>query len=112
MAWQMIPTDSSPNCRKNALLTIAGERKMLAFFFRFNPIGEYWTMDVARAETGETLLTGVPLVCGEGAAMDLLRQLSYLAIGRAACVPVSDGLARDRPGEAGLGTDFELCWEG
>lgn len=112
MAWQMIPTDSSPNCRKNALLTIAGERKMFAFFFRFNPIGEYWTMDVARAETGETLLTGVPLVCGEGAAMDLLHQLSYLAIGRAACVPVSDGLARDRPGETALGTDFELCWEG
>ena len=51
MAWQMIPTDSSPNCRKNALLTIAGERTTLAFFFRFNPIGEYWTMDVARAET-------------------------------------------------------------
>ena len=49
---------------------------------------------------------------GEGAAMDLLRQLSYLAIGRAACVPVSDGLARDRPGETALGTDFELCWEG
>ena len=44
--------------------------------------------------------------------MDLLRQLSYLAIGRAACVPVSDGLARDRPGETALGTDFELCWEG
>ena len=68
--------------------------------------------NVARAETGETLLTGVPLVCGEGAAMELLRQLSYLAIGRAACVPVSDGLARDRPGETALGTDFELCWEG
>ena len=69
-------------------------------------------LDAFRAATGETLLTGVPLVCGEGAAMDLLRQLSYLAIGRAACVPVSDGLARDRPGETALGTDFELCWEG
>ena len=112
MIWQIVPTDSSPNCRRNALLSIGGVKTLLALFFRYNPAGEYWTMDVARAETGETLLTGVPLVCGEGAAMDLLRQLSYLAIGRAACVPVSDGLARDRPGETALGTDFELCWEG
>ena len=112
MIWQIVPTDSSPNCRRNALLSIGGVKTLLALFFRYNPAGQYWTMDVSRAETGETLLTGVPLVCGEGAAMDLLRQLSYLAIGRAACVPVSDGLARDRPGETALGTDFELCWEG
>ena len=112
MAWQMIPTDSSPNCRKNALLTIAGERKMLAFFFRFNPIGEYWTMDVSRAETGETLLTGVPLVCGEGAACDVLRQHAYLALGRAAVVPAGGGAENGRPLENELGTDYVLCWEG
>ena len=112
MAWQMIPTDSSPNCRKNALLTIAGERTTLAFFFRFNPIGEYWTMDVARAETGETLLTGVPLVCGEGAACDVLRQHAYLALGRASVVPAGGGAENGRPLENELGTDYVLCWEG
>ena len=111
MSWQIVPLMAKQNNSVNVQLDLK-KRATYLLFFRFNPIGEYWTMDVARAETGETLLTGVPLVCGEGAAMDLLRQLSYLAIGRAACVPVSDGLARDRPGETALGTDFELCWEG
>ena len=60
MIWQIVPTDSSPNCRRNALLSIGGVKTLLALFFRYNPAGEYWTMDVSRAETGETLLTMAP----------------------------------------------------
>ena len=69
-------------------------------------------MDVSRAETGETLLTGVPLVCGEGAACDVLRQHAYLALGRAAVVPAGGGAENGRPLENELGTDYVLCWEG
>ena len=112
MIWQIVPTDSSPNCRRNELLSIGGVKTLLALFFRYNPAGEYWTMDVSRAETGETLLTGVPLVCGEGAACDVLRQHAYLALGRAAVVPAGGGAENGRPLENELGTDYVLCWEG
>ena len=109
MAWQMIPTDSSPNCRKNALLTIAGERKMLAFFFRFNPIGEYWTMDVSYAASGEKLVSGVPLLPGEFPAEDLFRQLGYLDLGACGIVPLAD-TATDRPSYTNIASEFAMVW--
>lgn len=112
MAWQIVPADSAANCRRSALVSVGGVKTALSLFFRFNPIGGYWTLDIARAETDETLLTGVPLVCGEGTAFDILRQFSHLALGRAAVVPASDALETGRPLETNLGTDFVLCWEG
>lgn len=112
MAWQEVPVDSRPNCKKNVRLELGGKRRTLSFFFRFNPVGRFWTMDLSDAETGAALVTDVPLVCGEGNAANLLHPYAYKAIGRAVVAPRSDAEGTDRPGLDGLGTEYLLCWEG
>ena len=39
MIWQIVPTDSSPNCRRNALLSIGGVKTLLALFFGMVLVG-------------------------------------------------------------------------
>lgn len=111
MKWQIIPVDESPDCRRNVLVEIGGERRTLAMRLRFNPIGGYWTMDIADADTGAALLCGVPLVGGAYPAANLLRQYEHLGLGAATLAPLSKTHA-DRPGPDDLATAFALCWGG
>ncbi len=108
--WQVVPTSSKANNTFNVLLSIDGENRFVQLFLRYNPMGQYWTMDVTDGYTGEMYFANLPLVTAEGdPAANLLRQLSYFGLGCCAVVRISEASA-DRPGLDSLGTDFALVW--
>ena len=108
--WQVVPTTSKPNNSFNVLLSVDDANRFLQLFLRYNPIGEYWAMDVFDGYTGNIYIANMPLVTAEGdPASNLLRQLEYLGLGCCSIVRVSEGSA-DRPGLDSLGTDFALVW--
>ena len=108
MAWQIVPLMAKQNNSVNVQLDLK-KRATYLLFFRFNPIGEYWTMDVSFAASGEKLVSGVPLLPGEFPAEDLFRQLGYLDLGACGIVPLAD-TATDRPSYTNIASEFAMVW--
>lgn len=108
MAWQIVKTGSKPDNIMNVALNLK-ERVTYRIRLRYNPVAEYWTMDVSRPATGESIVCGVPLVCGGAAAADLFRQMQYLGIGSCGIFPRSS-TEGDRPTAFNLESDFLLVW--
>ena len=102
-----LPVTSSPNQSFTSTLNVNGENITLGFFLTFSEIAGYWLLDITRA--GSFLLSGIPLVPGTGAAVNLLRQHEYLRIGELYVVNASN-VAESWPGSSSLGTDWVLLW--
>lgn len=108
MAWQSVPLMRKQNNTMNVQLDLAS-RVTYQLFFRYNPIGEYWTMDVYNAAGDEPIVCGVPLLTGDFPAADLFRQMEYLGIGSCAIRPLTD-VSTDHPGLVNLAAEFEMYW--
>lgn len=68
---------STPN--QTIIYSIPGENKniSLGVLLSFNTQAKYWTMSLSDPVTGNSIVTGIPLLCGH----DLLEQYQYLNIG-------------------------------
>ena len=107
---QVIPLMSTPNQTLSCKVRIDdGTQINLKFFLNFNEIARYWTMDVTNADINARYLTGIPLVPGDYPAGNILAQYSYLKIGSAYMVKLSD-LIDPLPQPNNLGTEWFLVW--
>ena len=110
MSWHEIPLDTTPDQEFHITVEANGQNIPLILHIRYNTEGQFWKMDISDGRTAKMLISGVPLVTGEYPAADLLRPFSYLGIGSAMVLNVTDATERDIPGLFDLGTDFILLW--
>jgi hypothetical protein len=106
---QIIPVDNSPNQNFQCSLSVDGSNIDLEFDFSFSEIASYWLMRITDPATKIILIDSVPLVCGQGKALNILSQYEHFGIGSAYLINM--GVATDYPDSTNLGTDFILVWE-
>jgi len=110
MAWYLIPLDAIPNQEISVTVEVGEENVALILNLRYNTEGEFWKIDISDGNTGNMLISGVPLLTGEYPSADILRQFKYVGIGSALIVRLSDGARGDFPDIDNLGTDYVLVW--
>ena len=88
---------------------INGVSTYLLLTFRYNYIGEFWSLTIADSSQ-KTLVSNVPLVTGHKGAQDLLRQLGYIGIGSAYVVNLVDNPTTDIPNFENWLSEFDLWW--
>ena len=103
----MIPLTTDPNNRFRCVVPVDGENLFLEFFARYNPIAEYWMMDISD-DYGNCLASCIPLITGQYPVANLLEQYNFLGIGAAVMVPV--GMAKGEPAADNLGSEFVMVW--
>lgn len=106
----LIPLDSTPNKSFSCLVPVDGVNRSFSLHLAYNLVGEYWTMDIGDADTGEALVTALPLLSGEYPAANLLEQWACLGIGSAVIVPIGIATAESDPDLTNLGADYALVW--
>lgn len=113
MAWGTVPLDSYPDQEIDIVVDVDDETAVdLILHFSYNSEGDFWHLDITRADSGEMLLSNAPMLTGEYPAADLLGQFQHLGIGSAVIVRMTDGIDLDYPNLDTLGTDFLLVWGG
>jgi hypothetical protein len=106
----IIPVSNTPNQRFSVKVPLGDANKHLGFFIYWNEIAEYWQMTLRDEDEGVELINGLPLVTGQGEAVNLLEQFDYLKVGKAYIIKVSKSSLRDYPGLNDWGRNFVLAW--
>lgn len=107
--YLIIPLTNDPNQNFVCTIPVDGKNIDLAFNISYNAIAKYWVMRISDAITGKIILDSIPLVTGEYPSANLLEQYSYLGIGSAILVKVSNS-DLDFPDDKNLGNNFLLAW--
>ena len=90
-------------------MSVDGNSIRLSFYVRFSEVAGYWLIDIGNATTGLPLVASVPLIPGNYPSANILGQYSYLAIGSAYVVNITN-TDEEWPSETTLGTDWQLWW--
>ena len=106
----IIPLTTEPNQQMQVELSIDGKQHSFLLTIRYNVVGAYWNMDIAKSDTGEQVLVGIPLLASEYPAANVLEQHSYLEIGAMYVVKINESIKQENPDVTNLGTDFVLVW--
>ncbi len=106
----LIPLTTEPNQQMQVKIPIDNKNISFLLTIRYNSIGEYWNIDIAEGNTGEILLSGLPLLASEYPAANVLEQYSYLHIGAMYVVKINASVKQENPDVTNLGTDFVLIW--
>lgn len=110
MAWHEIPLDTYPNQEFRITVEVGEENVDLILHLQYNTEGDFWRMDISDGNTGDMLISGVPLLTGEYPSADLLQQFEYVGIGSAIVLKMTETAAGDYPDIENLGTDYILVW--
>ena len=105
---QIIPLTSEPNQTMVVQLYVNGTTINIRLSFRYNEVANYWVMSVTDPETGDDIVTSIPLICGDYPCADLMGRFSYKRIGSAYLLNM--GSSMDSPDSTNLGDDFQLIW--
>lgn len=106
---QEVPVTNKPNQRFDCILEFDGKSVTYQFDFRFNEVGQIWMMTITDPVTGEYILDSIPVLGGIDDLSDLLYQYTYLGLGSAFVINVSN-VPKDSPNDRNFGTDFKLLW--
>lgn len=109
MAAQLLPITSSPNQTMQALLAINGQALVLDLRVYYNSGAQFWAMDIAD-QTGNPLISSVPLLTGVWPSSNILAPWDYMQIGACYIVNVS-GSVTDIPNANNLGSGFIIVWD-
>jgi hypothetical protein len=109
MSQQIVPLTNNPNQTLQVVLAIDGTSVTLRLHVTYNSMSGYWVMDIAD-KSNNPLIVGIPLICGNYPAANLLAQQRYMSIG--ACYIINYAqVPTDSPDATNLGTDFLLLWD-
>ncbi|MGM9571232.1 MAG: phage baseplate plug protein [bacterium] len=108
MSLSIIPLQPIPNYCFKSKVPVDGMNKNLTFKLTYNLIAEYWLLEL-KDEQNNVLLSAIPLIPGEGKALNILEQYSYLQIGAAYIVPV-ESINEEYPSINTLGSKWALVW--
>ncbi len=106
----MIPLTTEPNQQMQVKVPIDNKNISFLLTIRYNSMGKYWNIDIADGNTGDIILSGLPLLASEYPAANVLEQYSYLKIGSMYVVKVNASILQENPDVSNLGTDFILIW--
>jgi hypothetical protein len=106
---QILSLNNSPNQSLRAALSVNGQSLTLNLGLRYNTQAGFWVMDIAD-QTGNPLVSSVPLLTGAWPAANILAPYDYLGIGSAYVINQS-GAASDWPDDTNLGSGFVLLWD-
>lgn len=106
----LIPATSEPNQTFQCIVPVDGGTRTFEMHFSYNAVAEYWEMSASDVDTGEELVTAVPLLSGEYPAANLLEQFAFLGMGAAVMVPVGLPDRSREPSADSLGSEYVLVW--
>jgi len=106
--YKVIPLTSEPNQSLTVTIPIGSQNITLNLKISYNSAAGYWVMTV-KDKSNNILVDGIPLLCGQYPAGDLLEQYQYLNIGSAFILNLGNSYL-DSPDDTTLGTDFVLVW--
>lgn len=109
MSYKQIPLSSSPGQELVCSLTVDGSTRSFGLTVEYSEVAGYWVMSVKDANTNSSLLSSIPLVPGNYPAGNILRAYSYLKIGSAYLVNLSDN-KEPWPSSTTLGSEWILVW--
>lgn len=108
MTLSIIPLRPIPNYSFSSKVPVDGVNKTLYFTITYNSIAEYWLLRI-QDDKKQDLLSSIPLVSGEGDAINILGQYAYLGIGSAYIVS-AETVTEEYPSAATLGSKWVLIW--
>lgn len=106
----MIPLTTEPNQQMYVKVPIDNKNISFLLTIKYNSQAGYWNIDIANGNTGEIILSGLPLLASEYPAANVLEQYSYLQIGSMYVIKINDSIKKENPDVTNLGTDFILVW--
>ena len=106
----IVPLTASPNQSFRVTIPINQSNATFDFDCRYNSIADYWSLSVADAISGESLVSNIPLIAGEYPSANLLSQWEHLGIGSAVIVNTNPQNSDYAPNADNLGVDFALVW--
>ena len=99
------------------VVNIPNEKAIIRFrvIFRYNLVGEFWSITLKDVFTGEDILTGIPLLRkqDDNNIYSVFNQVQYKGLGEPLVMKVrnEDGPgSTDSPMRDNLTVDFELYW--
>jgi len=107
MAYFTIALTTRPNSEQSFKLTLEGGKRNIniKLRLRYMDLCDYWLADITDNDSGEELISSLPLVCGA----DLLGQFEHLKLGHAWVVKV-EPTELQMPDNEALGSTFLLIW--
>jgi hypothetical protein len=106
--YSVIPLDNSPNQQLTVTIPINNQNITLNLAISWNAQAQYWVMTI-KDRNNNIILDGVPLLCGQPPAQDLLGQYAYLNLGSVFIVNTGNAVL-DSPNDQTLGSDFIMIW--
>ena len=106
----IVPIDNTPNHSFTCLIPVDNANRTFYLKLMYNNVADYWEMDVGDADTGESLICGMPLLSGEYPAANLLEPWTALSIGSAVIVPIGTATSSSNPNLESLGASYALVW--
>lgn len=104
-----IPLTNSPNQSFNVIVPVNDENKDLTLTLNYNEVADYWSLTIADTQTGQDLVSQIPMLESYNDFSNILIQLGYLEIGSAFVIAL-DETPLFRPNEDDLGTKYILVW--
>src|SRR5579883_2697483 len=109
MSAQLVPVTAAPNQALTVSLAVNGSSITLNLGLAYNRISGCWMMSIAD-QSGNPLLSSIPLLTGDWPAANILGPYEYLEIGSAFVINQSGG-PFDWPNDSTLGQSFFLIWD-
>ena len=86
-----------------------GTNSTYSLELNYNTLAEHWTLTISDINTGDVILSRLPLYFGVYPSANILHQFAYLRIGSMYLVNAA-GSTADQPTDTTLGSDFVLIW--
>ncbi len=106
---QILPINDSPNQTIRATLSVNGQALILNLNLSYNGQAGFWAMDIAD-QSGNPVVSSIPLVTGVWPAANILAPFDYLQIGSVFVIN-QNGASTDWPDDTNLGSGFALLWD-
>ncbi|MCM3141655.1 hypothetical protein [Brevibacillus sp. MER 51] len=107
MATTILPITPATNQTFTCTLPVGNKNITLQFTLIYNAPGGYWSMSVKEHDAGVMLIDALPLLLGEYPAANVLKQHSYLGIGSAVVISLTEDRAITFES---LGKDHLIVW--
>lgn len=104
-----IPLTNSPNQSFNVIVPVNDENKDLTLTLNYNEVADYWSLTIADTQTGQDLVSQIPMLESYNDFSNILVQLGYLEIGSAFVIAIEE-TKLCRPDSDDLGTKYILVW--
>lgn len=113
MVLSVLPINSTQNQTFECSLPIDGKNRRFKFFFSWNPVGQYWQLDLYdQSRDSIQVLNKMPIFSIDYPYNNIIIRYEYREIGSLYLVNIGETASEfnDRPNLNNLGTDWVAVW--